>query len=107
MKANLVIMTLVATMLAFYATGKDLQKDEAKKQIDRTTYDQLYSSFYLNKIVEGKNIPDNIKALKKAGFIDLVASGKDSPGNLEIKVLKKGLPFLIKEENNQLHFSVG
>jgi len=107
MKANLLVLTLLATSLAFNATGKDLSKEDARKQIDQTTYDQLYSSFYLHKIVEGNNVPDNIKALKKAGFIDLVASGKDSPGNLEIKVLKKGQPFLIKEENDELHFRVG
>ena len=107
MKPNLLILTLLATSLAFYATGKDLQKEEAKKQIEQTNYDLLYSSFYLNKVIDGNNVPDNIKALKKAGFIDLVSSGKDSPGNLEITILKKGQPFVIKEENNELHFRVG
>ncbi len=107
MKANLLMLTLLVTSFTFYATGKDLQKNEAKKQIDQATNDMLYSSFYLDKMVDGNNVPDNIKALKKAGFIDLVASSKINPGSLEIKVLKKGQPFLLKEENNELHFRVG
>ncbi len=105
MKAKLSILSFLAVALfnCSFAKGP-LTKENAKKQIDLFTSQQLYASFFLKKFIPNYNLPENINALKKSGFIDLIKTGK---GMLEIKVLKKGLSYLIKEEHNELHFNVG
>ena len=108
MRTKLSILILLAACLFCSSFTRDLlTKEEAKKQIDRFTNQQIYSSFFLNKYVNKHNVPANINALKKAGYIDLVNSDKAGSGSMEIKVLSKGQPYLLKEENNELHFKVG
>ncbi len=84
-----------------------LTRSEAKKQLDTYTRNLIYTSFSLNRSVNKIDIPENIKALKEAGFIELRNSIPGNTGTLEIMLIKKGSPYLANAENNELHFNVG
>ncbi len=110
MKTRLSILTLLAVCLFYQSQAKGgPSKENAKNQIGQTIYRELSEMFSLNKLVDDRAIPENVAALKKTGFIALsrparTNSQKDDKHNFVIKVLKKGEPYFVKEENNYLYF---
>lgn len=107
MGPRLPILTLLAACLFFHASAKEtLSKEEAGKQIGQFYQTELFSGFYLDAYVYETHIPENITALKKAGFIKL-APNNTKHGTLLVKTTAKSQPYFIKEENGKLYFKMG
>jgi hypothetical protein len=72
----------------------------------RSTREFLYDNFHLDKFVDKKRLHDNIAALKKEGYIDLVNTKTAGPDRFEIIVLEKGKKLFVREEKGKLYFNV-
>lgn len=100
------ISTFVLLAISMFYTARAaelLTKEEAKKQIEAHVSEYLYANFNIDKFVKTNRVYDNLKALKKEGYIDIVKA-KGKPNTLEVIVLKKGQPLYVREENNKLFF---
>lgn len=103
---TLLIVIASYSIYSCSTNSKALTTEAAANKI-AYSLDSMYAPlFHINKHVSRARLPDNIKAMKAVGFIDLLPID-DNDGMLEIKVLDKAQPYFVKEEFDELQFTPG
>ncbi len=101
---TLLIVIASCSVYSCSSHNKALTKEIAADKI-AYSLDSIYAPlFHTNKHINRARLPDNIKAMKAVGFIDLLPA---DDGMLEIKVLDKAQPYFVKEASDELQFTPG
>ena len=102
--STLILLVASCSVYSCSSHYKALTKEIAADKI-AYSLDSMYAPiFHINKHVSRTRLPDHIKAMKAVGFIDLLPA---DDGMLEIKVLDKAQPYLVKEASDELQFTPG